>query len=175
MILADAGVPMLFVQFPALLCALIPVILAEFLVARRMIGAPPKQAFKAVAIANLVSTVVGYPLLWALLFAVEFSLTEAPAGGLHSIWGRIYAVTIQAPWLYPYEADLKWMIPVAALYLLVPAFFTSVFLERWICGRFWRGEDPARIRRFSWAAHGASYAVLLVVAWIYYALVVRRT
>jgi hypothetical protein len=173
-ILADAGVPMIFLEYPAMLCGLLPVILAEFLVARRMLQLSRREALKGVAAANLLSTIVGFPLLWVLLVVMELCVGGGGAHGLSTIWSRIYAVTVQAPWLIPYESDLKWMIPLAALYLLVPAFFASVYLERWICFRFWRGQDRNGIRRFSWVAHYVSYSVLIVVASIYYGIILRR-
>jgi hypothetical protein len=173
-ILADAGVPMIFFQLPAMLCGLLPVILAEFFVARKMLIVPPTSAFKGVAVANLISTIIGFPLLWILLVVVELCVGGGGAHGLQTIWGRVYAVTVQAPWLIPYESDLKWMIPLAALYLLVPAFFVSVYLERWIYRKFWRDEDRKNIRSFSWVAHYVSYFVLLIVASIYYGIILRR-
>jgi hypothetical protein len=167
-ILADAGVPMLFVEYPAMLCGLIPVILVEFVVARKMLKVAPASAFKGVAIANLISTVIGFPLLWILLVLVELSVGGGSGHGLRTFWSRVYAVTVQAPWLIPYESELKWMIPLAFLYLMIPAFFTSVFLERWIWRKYWQGQDCSNLRRFSWVAHVVSYAVLLVAAALVY-------
>lgn len=165
---------MVFLEFPAMLYALVPVIAVEMLVARRMLKIEPRRSMKAIVTANLASTVLGFPLLWLLLVAIQMLTGGGSAHGLRSFWTRVYAVTVQAPWLIPYEADLKWMIPVAAAYLLIPAFFASVFIERWICRWFWRDQERDQLRRFSWSAHFASYAVLLVVAAIYYGIILRR-
>ncbi len=167
-ILADAGVPMLFVQLPMMLCALVPVIAVEVFVARKMLKVGLASNIKAVTIANVVSTLVGFPLAWILLVALELLCGGGYAYGLDTFWQRVYAVTIQAPWLIPYENDLNWMMPIAAAYLLIPAFFVSVFLERRICRFFWRNEEKEQVRKFSWVAHFASYAVLLIVAAIFY-------
>jgi hypothetical protein len=173
-ILADAGVPMVFVEVPAMLCALVPVIAIEILVASKILKMAPRRATKAIVTANLASTLLGFPLLWLLLVVVQMLTGGGRAYGLGSFWTRVYAVTVQAPWLIPYEKDLKWMIPAAAVYLLIPAFFASVFIERWICHLFWRDQEKDQMRRFSWAAHFASYAVLLILAVIYYGIVFRR-
>jgi hypothetical protein len=173
-ILADAGLPMIFLELPAMLLGLIPVVVAEYVVARKMLNLTPMSASKALVAANLASTLVGFPLVWGLLLAVQLGVGGGSAYGLRTFWTRAYAVTVQAPWLIPYEQDLKWMIPIAALYLLIPAFFASVYVERWICLRFWPDQERARIRRFSWIAHFVSYAVLIVLAAIYYGTVFKR-
>jgi len=167
-ILADAGVPMIFLQVPAMLLALIPVIAVEVYVARKMLKVSTGQNIKAVTIANIVSTLAGFPLAWILLVVVEILLGGGSAYGLDTFWKRVYAVTVQAPWLIPYDKGLNWMIPTAMAYLLIPAFFVSVFVERRICSFFWRDQEKERIRKFSWVAHFASYTVLIIVAAIYY-------
>jgi hypothetical protein len=174
LILADAGVPMLFLEFPAMLYALVPVIVVEILVARKIMKIEPRRSIKAIVTANLASTVLGFPLLWFLLVVIQMLTGGGSAHGLQSFWTRVYAVTVQAPWLIPYDADLKWMIPVAAAFLLIPAFFVSVYLERWICKMFWRDQEKGEIRRFSWIAHFASYAVLIAIAAIYYGIILRK-
>ena len=165
---------MLFLEFPAMLYALVPVIAVEILVARKFMRLEPRRSMKAIVIANLASTLLGFPLLWILLAGIEFFSGGGSALGLQSFWGRVYAVTVQAPWLIPYEEDLKWMIPVAAAYLLIPAFFVSVFIERWICRMFWQDQEKDEIRRFSWMAHFASYTVIMVIAAIYYGIILRK-
>ena len=173
-ILADAGVPMIFLEFPAMLFALVPVIAVEILVARKVLKLAPRQSFKAIVTANLASTVLGFPLLWFLLVVIQMLSGGGSAYGLQSFWTRVYAVTVQAPWLIPYEQDMKWMIPAAAAYLLIPAFFASVFIERRICRGFWRDQEKDQVRRFSWVAHFASYAALLVVAANYYGIILSK-
>jgi hypothetical protein len=167
-ILADAGVPMLFVQYPMMVGALIPVIIAEYFVARRMLSVTPRSAFKGVAVANVASTLFGFPLLWILLLVLDLCVGGGGAHGLGTTWSRVYSVTVQSPWLIPYESDLHWMIPAAGLFLLLPAFFASVYLERWICRKQWKEQSAADLRKFSWTAHFISYPVLLVIALAYY-------
>jgi hypothetical protein len=52
------------------------------------------------------------------------------------------------------------MIPVAAIVLLIPFFFASVFLERMVFRRFCT-SSPELARRWSWVANGASYCFML--------------
>jgi hypothetical protein len=166
-LLADAGVPMLFLQLPLMLIALVPVIMVETMVARKMLKLDFWPIFKAVITANFVSTLIGFPLLWILLVVVQIVCGGDSSYGLDTFWKRVYAVTIQAPWL-AHEDNLGWMIPIAGAYLLIPAFFVSVFLERRICRYFWRNEEKEQIAKFSWKAHFASYTVLIIVAALFY-------
>lgn len=173
-IIADAGLPMLFVELPVLGLCLVPVIVAETVVARRTLNLGPGKAAGALIVSNLASTLVGFPLAWGFLLAVQLCVGGGSSYGLGTFWARAYAVTVQAPWLIPYEQDLRWMVPIAALYLLIPSFFTSVYLERWICMKFWRDLERARVRRFSWVSHGVSYSVILLLAAFYYGVVLRH-
>lgn len=54
-VLADAGLPMIVVEWPAMLLALLPVIGVEVLVARRMIHLPRGRMIAGIALANLIS------------------------------------------------------------------------------------------------------------------------
>src|SRR5262249_20145833 len=113
--IADMGVPMLFVQLPLLVIVLLPVIALETLVLQRRLGLRVGRALVGATLANLASTFVGFPLAWSALLILQLV-----TGGLRS-WGlgnpalRLAAVTWQAPWLVPYDDDLYWMIPAASL------------------------------------------------------------
>jgi hypothetical protein len=55
---ADAGVPMLFVTFPAMVIALIPIVLVETIIFAKFLKARAAPFAKSVAIANVDSTIV---------------------------------------------------------------------------------------------------------------------
>lgn len=167
-ILAFTGYSLFGVQYLAMIAALAPMIVSEVLVARRTLRMDATRAAIAVIPANLVSTVIGFPLVWLVLLVLQMPIAGGCARGLASPFSRAYAVNIRVPWLVPHGYDLNWMIPAASIYLLIPAFFASVFLERWICSVFWREVSKPRLRRFSWRAHFVSYAVLLASVALYY-------
>jgi hypothetical protein len=159
---ADAGVPMLALIWPASWVLFIPVVAIEAWLARKIVGLSVKQSVLASAVANAVSTLVGIPLVWALLVLFEMFILSngGRALGIDSFWQRVYAVTVQAAWLIPYESELHWMVPLAAIVLLVPFFFASVFLERLVFRRFC-SSSPELARRWSWVANGATYCFML--------------
>jgi hypothetical protein len=152
---------MLAVIWPASWVLFVPVVAIEAWVARRIVGLTIKRSVFAAAGANVVSTLVGIPLVWGILVVIEMFVPRGgQALGLGSFWRRVFAVTVQAPWLIPYESELHWMIPAAAIVLLVPLFFASVFIEGMVFKQFC--SSPQLARRWSWVANGATYALMLV-------------
>jgi hypothetical protein len=77
---------------------------------------------------NILSTIAGLPFLWIALAAAELTF-GGRALGLATPLTRIYAVTVRAPWLMPYQGNFTWMIPVSLLVLSVPAYALSVLIE----------------------------------------------
>ena len=65
---------MIVLQWPGMVCALIPVILVEALLIRRWLPLSYKEAFSGTSVANLVSTIVGVPLAWLFMFLMELGI-----------------------------------------------------------------------------------------------------
>ena len=107
--LANAGVPMLFVQMPLLLLALPVVIAIETALCRRWLSVSWKQAWKATAIANVVSTLAGFPIMWIALVLLQMLCGGGGFPHLPEPWFSVYTVTVQAAWLLPIEGRLYWM------------------------------------------------------------------
>jgi hypothetical protein len=159
-VFGDIGLPMAAVFVPPAWLALVPIILIEAAVGIRWFRVPARRAIVGQAIANGVSTVVGLPITWATLAFIELRCCAA-ATGLDSLPRRLYAVTVQAPWLMPYDDDLRWMVPVSIFVLAVPFCLMSVATES-IVLRCVLGDLPTRAV-WVWAlwANAASYAFLL--------------
>ena len=125
--------------------------------------------------AGVPMLVLLWPAAWALLVPVVLLEAEVArrrlaltyrdglrvAGVANAV--STFAVTVQSPWLIPYEADLGWMIPVAALVLCVPFFFMSVFVEAFIARRLLASHAPAHVRSWSWRANLASYGAIVAL------------
>jgi len=167
---ADTGVPMLALLWPASWIAFIPVVVIEAWVAKRILDLMWKPALIRSGIANAVSTLVGIPLTWGALVVVEMALPGGGrAYGLDTLYQKLFAVVVQAPWLIPYESDLDWMIPAAAIVLLIPFFFVSVFVERWTFN-IKKQLDSSRVKYWSWKANLITYGIMesLLVATLAY-------
>ena len=159
---ADIGVPMVAVFLPPLWLSLIPIIIIEALIVNRMLTISLARSFASAAVGNVLSTVVGIPFMWAVLATVQGTFAGG-ALGLNTIGRRIYAVTVQAPWLIPYEEDLSWMIPIALVVLAVPAYLLSVLVEWRVLCRFIATEQQPRSLRAVAVANLGSYMALALL------------
>lgn len=160
---ANGGVPMLFETFPQMLMALLPIVALEsFLVARRL-GMRFRQTLVPVGAGNALSTFVGIPITWVALVMAE-SAVGAQGYSVETPLQKVAVVIAQAPWLSYYRFDLYWMIPAAALVLLVPFFFVSWGVEYWLVRRMLREAAPVAVNRAVRNANLVSYAGLALVA-----------
>lgn len=157
--LANIGIPMLSVYAPVQLLAFVPVVAVETAWLRRSMG-PAWQGTWAklcgkVAQANLFSTVIGVPLTWLALVILQVVTGGSAAHGVNWL-----AVTWQAPWLIPYEDQMGWMIPTAALVLSVPFYVASALTEGSCLRRLLPDVEVAALNRACWQANGLSYLLL---------------
>lgn len=180
--LANVGVPMIFIHWPLMLGALVPVIIVEALFIRRWLPLSLRDAFVGIGKANVLSTLVGVPLAWLAMLVLEFAVI-LPFGVAAEKWkweldGPVWQVLgflVSVAWLGPTRGYLHWMVPAAVALLLVPCFYLSVVIERRSCTRTWTTADPARVRRAVFAANLVSYALLFVLAcgWVTFELVTK--
>lgn len=156
LILANAGVPMIYVVGPVFLLALIPIILIEAAFYQKLAGIQYRTAAFGTLWANLISTVAGVPATWVILVILQL-LTGGD--GAHGV--GLWAVTWQAAWLIPYENELGWMIPTAAMVLNVPFFFVSVGIENLILRTyFFKNYERRLILRACWKGNMTTYVCL---------------
>jgi hypothetical protein len=169
--LADIGVPMIFPQVILMGFALVPVVIIETVIVRRQIAVTFLSAVKDVGIANICTTLIGVPLAWLVMFVLELVSTHGGrAMGLNSPAKMLAAVTLQAAWLVPYQRELHWMIPAAASVLLIPCFFVSVLIERWILVRRWKGQERQLVSTAVFRANVWSYLLLFVAGSLWTAI-----
>lgn len=153
---------MLVVVWPVAWALLIPIIALEALVALPILRVGYKTALKAVAKANVASTLVGVPVTWLILVVFQLCLGGGSAWGDDTKSEKILAVTLQAPWLIPYEHDFGWMIPSAASVLCIPFFFMSVWVENRVASRYFCGDERPMVLRWAWLGNAASYCLILI-------------
>ena len=181
--LANVGVPMLWVQFPLMMCALVPVILAETFWMRRRLGVSFGKALGGTALANCVSTIVGLPVAWAILVGGEMLASpvlsyfgeKMDANWQSPLWTAL-SLLVAFPWLGPGGERLHWMIPAASALLLIPSYFASIWIERSICRNWFSDLDRVAVGRTVTSANRLSYAVLflLAIGWMCFAVARNR-
>jgi hypothetical protein len=116
-------------------------------------------------IANAISTLAGFPILWIALVIVQMVTGGGGVPKLAEPWYSVYSVTVQAAWLLPDEKRLYWMIPTAGMVLLIPAFFVTVLIEGLVYRKTF-SESPrcGEVTRATWRMHLVSYGLLLAAA-----------
>jgi hypothetical protein len=173
-LLANMGIQMIFGEWLLVACALIPVIGIETFVVHRYTALSIRKDLLGITEANIVSTLVGVPIAWLGAFAIELALLlPLDFAAVHWTWLenslllQVTNVILGAAWLGPVDPKSEWIIYIAAAILLIPCFFVSVLIERWVCRRVWSRTDPAIVRRSVWRANICSYAALFafVCAW----------
>jgi hypothetical protein len=190
-LLADAGVPMIFLTFPAMVILLLPIIILEAQLFRRWLGIQAWTAIKTSALTNIASTLVGLPVAWAVMLCLEFSagwaiVKIAVLGRIvekwHSPIAAVVNTILSAAWLVPDEKNLYWMVPVAVLVLMIPTFYLSVWIEAFIVDHMvsMPEGDPTNLTRTSVRravrdANLVSYSLLTggTVAWLLISLLKR--
>lgn len=133
-LLADAGVPMIFLTLPAMVMLLIPVIVVEGYLCKKWLKLTTWQAMKSNAVSNLASTIIGIPFAWAVMFLVEVGFIELVGSNTrvqnwHSPLASVIMLFVSAAWVGPPGPKSLWLVPAATLILLVPFFFASYGIE----------------------------------------------
>jgi hypothetical protein len=77
--------------------------------------------------------IVGVPLVWAIMVALEIgTMSIVGASPTLQNWNNPIATMVLfvlgSAWIGPADGNSVWMIPAATLVLLVPFFFASYFV-----------------------------------------------
>lgn len=162
--LADAGIPMIAYTFPAMLTALLPIILVETSVIGKALDLPFKKILLPNGLANAVSTIAGFPIAWGLLFGLELLTIGGNCGpGFDTFSSGVITVILESAWLCPREGKLYWLVPVAFINCLIVAFFLSVLIEYFIMKKMLKGQDKEKVKKAAYKANTISYALLILL------------
>jgi hypothetical protein len=163
---ADAGLPMLILVWPSSWILLLLIIPLEAFVALRILKTSYLEGLKLSSLANLVSTIAGIPITWIVLVIAQIVCGGSRAYGIETLTGKILAVTVQSPWLIPYENARNWMVPAAAISLCIAFFFMSVGIEYYVAtklyGRNVGNDKLSALLTWSWRANLLSYGLIIV-------------
>lgn len=176
MFLANAGLPMLTLAWPLAFLLIIPIVAIEAW-ASRGLTLPLSRRIASISVANVVSTLVGWPIAWWCLVALQMHVIPGGGGayGLSTQFGIIASVSLQAAWLIPYEDDIYWMVPAACAFLMVPFFLASVIIEDQIHRFGFSDLSSSARRKLTWKVNLWSYGFLisLFLFWLAWSLVMH--
>src|SRR2546421_352437 len=151
---------MIAAYWPPAWLAFVPVVLIEALVGLRILRANFMRVVVASAVANLFSTLLGIPLTWFALALIEL-FAFGSARGFETPLQKLYAVTVQSPWLMPYGEQSPWIVPVAAAVLSIPMYVMSV-LSEYVITRFFF-LSVARKKVFRWQLVGNAFSYVFLI------------
>lgn len=133
---ANIGIPMLALAWPVHWIAYLPVVIIESEYTRARLALSRKESYKAVALANGVSTLVGIPVTWGVMllptFVVGMSLSFVPDPATQeslSYW----LLPLTSAWLGPTENT--GLIYAAFACLALPMWYGSVLIETLVLRR----------------------------------------
>jgi len=171
---ANVGVPMIFITLPGMLIALMPIIAIESKIYFRYFSLEKLKVIKYVTLTNSVSTILGIPLAWMLHTILLLSFGHAysllfptPNIFTNSRLSLFLQVTLGAAWLGPIERQLYWMIPSACLFLLIPYFFVSWYIEYLIMRKLAKTVENKLCKSATLKANLVSYSFLVIVVIIW--------
>ncbi len=165
---------------------LIPVIVIEGLLCKKWLGLKTWQAIKTNAVSNLASTIIGIPVAWAVMVAIEFGtmglVGESNAlQNWHSPIANVIFFLFSSAWLNPDLGEHAWVIPAATLILLIPFFFASYWIEYFVVRKMVGtpdGEPPnlayTRVRTAVRNANLITYGIMFLVISVWLALSLRH-
>lgn len=166
---ANVGIPVIGLSLPLMIVTLIPIIIIEAILIRAFLNVTSKRATAASVFANVVSTFIGMPLAWGLLYVFEIivlsGLLSGCVGGPDASWfGRyILPSLIQTAWLCPDEPALPILIPIAVIIIFIVAFFFSVFFEYQVVKRFMKTKPASLVKQVVWRMNFYTYFLLIMI------------
>ena len=177
---ANSGIlfiPTVFLTVPAMVCALIPVIIIEALCFFRYLKLRFSRAVGISALANVVSTVLGGPLAWLGMLCV-FKISGTVMTELVTrqvVWPseasrKALVTALGAAFLREPPPGDEWTLSFAVLVFLVPNFFISYWMEKFIVFRTLRNTDRRETGNIVWRANLFTYgglALLVLVLRLY--------
>jgi hypothetical protein len=163
---ANAGIPMLALAWPAYWIALVPVIVFEGIMARKIIGLEWGKSFKASTVANLVSTFLGIPITWLLLFLVEMAI--AYSAHYMEMSGDLSAIVLfpfMAAWLPPVEDVCQ--VYAAFVVLAVPFCLVSIYIEAQVAKRVLATVELPILYKWARRSNVLSYFAIITLSALY--------
>lgn len=166
-LVANIGVPMLLLLWPAHWLAWLPLTVLQAALARRDMQLPQAVALKTAGMAKLVSTLIGVPLVWTamlvLQIAVSALLSLTGAGG--SSVAAVVTAPLRSAWLPP--TDNAWRVYLAFAVLAVPCCLATRIVELAMARRMLPDREPQDVREWIERANVLAYLLLVLAAGMY--------
>jgi hypothetical protein len=166
-LVANIGVPMLLLLWPAYGLAWLPLTLLQAELGHRRLQVPRLAALKLVGVAKLLATLIGVPLVWAGMLALQFAVGAllAATGAEFSSVVVAAALPLRSAWLAPTES--AWRVYLAFAVLAVPCCLMTLLTERAMARCMLAELEVRAVRSWLNRAHALSYMLLVIPAVLY--------
>jgi hypothetical protein len=167
-VLPDMGLPAIAFFAPAMLVLLIPIVLVEAFVMWRRLSLPIGRAMSTSLVANVVSTIVGIPVVGLLSMLSFLLIGILPVEIRTSPLGAVIGIVIAAPWFSDPQAWIlpnpDWKLFASIVVLFIEFFLASWWLELQVVRRMLQTVvDPRLVVRAVRDANLASYGIIAAV------------
>jgi hypothetical protein len=163
-LVANIGVPMLLLLWPVLWLAWLPLTLLQAELGYRGLQLPRAVALKTVGVAKLTATLIGVPLVWLVMLALQLAvsaLVSVTGAGDSSVVAAA-TLPLRSAWLAPTED--AWRVYLAFAVLAVPCSLVTLMTERAIARRMLASLEPHGVRSWINRANVLSYVLLVITA-----------
>lgn len=173
---ADAGIPMLPVQYPELLLYVLPVILIETVYLSRHLHTQWRRTAIALTVANMLTVALGFPLAWGIYKLTNWMFGFPPI--TTSIFSNMWRVPVWiAIKMFPAWAGLRqeaWPVLAVWVVLLLPSFLLSGLVKAWLVQWYDLLNFKGNTRPAVWTANRYSYLFLIVTGCVLLYVVYSR-
>lgn len=159
---ADAAIPMLPVRYPVILLYLVPVILIETLYLQRHLNTNIRRTFLAVTGINIVTTGIGYPLMYFLYVGLD-QVLHFPEGMAPALTRLGWVPMFMAIQIFPDWTGLQrsvWIMLVMFVLLLLPGYVLTGLVKSWLLHGYDLLNFRGNVKAAVWMATRLSYLFL---------------
>lgn len=173
---ADAGIPMLPVQYPELLLYILPIITIETVFLQRQLKTRMRRTMIAMCVVNLITVALGYPLAWGMYMILDWMFGFPPVSTpvLTNMWRVPIWIAIK---MFPAWAGLRqevWPVLAVWVVLLIPSFLLTGIVKAWLVEWYDLLHYKGNTRRGVWMANRYSYFFLIVTGCVLLYMVYAR-
>ena len=179
---ANVGLPMITYGFPFMLWLFLPVLIIETIIYKFKLNKGVLESLKVASLANLFTTIIGYPISWFLLMIYQlFSslllwglVNIFPLRNIENHYIDFVSIPLFMPaWIAPlYNYPIYLIICLAGMVGLLPAYWITIYSEKKILRKFWAHDE--NIESICVLANRTSYLFLLLVIIVGYFLALKK-
>lgn len=169
--LANTGLTTVGFTFPQMLLALLLIVAIESAVYTKTLQIKFKEGLIPSAVANLTSTLVGFPLTLLLLLGFAILASGGRALETGTSLGEVIVDALQTSWQVGYDPYVRedfWSFLAGVMLRLIPAYLLSLLIEYLILKGFSGFKESVKLKKAVLIANTVTYGMLVLVVFLAY-------